>query len=997
MGGNGGSGIVIVRFSTTGNGTNTYSGATTIEEGAINFSNGAIGSSGDVTFTGGALQWATGNTQDVSGRIKNSTGAIKIDTNGNNVAFASAITSANGNTGGLTKSGSGVLTLTGANTYTGLTTVSAGELDLNTTGNNSIAGNLTVSAGTAKLLRADQIANTSTVTILGTGILDMGSFNDTVDVFNMSAGQLNGTGTLTANTYNVTGGTVNALLGAGTLTATTGTTTLDKASQASIVNVNSGTLALGASNLLSNSAAMTVAGGILSMGNFNNTVAGVQLTGGSISGSGGTLTSTSAFDMQAGSVSAKLGGTVGLNKTTSGTVTLTGANSYSGTTTVSAGTLELSGGSAIADAGAVSMANVSSAILKLSASEAIGTLSGGGTSGGNVNLQGYTLTVNEATDTGYAGALSGTGGLTKAGAGTLSLSGANIFTGTTTVSNGILAQTAGTNTSTTLSVGTNASYTLSGGTLSAANVSGTGTVNLSGGTLSVSGTYSGPTLNMTSGTLKGSGTIANTSFTVDADSIISPGNSPGTITFSGGTQTWAGGGSYLWQLYDTGGIAGTAWDLVNLTNSATINVTASTSDKFTIAIQGLSGLPDTLGNPLGFSANQNYSWKIVDGASGAINNFDATKFAVTVSGITGVDTADFRLSYTGDLILSYYGATAPPSGTTTYMANDVWGGSVNDAEKSVSNNYCWAAAASNVLDWTGWSTPSPASFSSTDSVFSYYRSHWTNLGGDMKYGWQWFFDGTNPSAGWENWSQVSTPGGNFWSSSYTFSNFYQINDNDVQAMAAIESYLKAGYGVGLGLYGPGGHAVTAWGFKFDETSGKYLGVYITDSDDSIGNNTDQLKYYDVVEINGKWYLQNFYGSNSWYIGEVEGLETMTKDLIGTAVGSLNLGYSSDDIMALIKYYADKKDGISDPTLVIDGINWYYYSGLLPGDDGSKNIGDSWKIGDNYYIKLGSGLYSGQQPLGGGGDGVPEPATVVGLVLAALGMAVRKRRLLRRQS
>jgi autotransporter-associated beta strand protein len=83
-------------------------------------------------------------------------------------------------------------------------------------------------------------------------------------------------------------------------------------------------------------------GGTFDIQGFNQTLAGVQITSGNITGSGGTLTSTSAFDLQNGTVSAILGGSVGLNKTTANTVTLTGNNTYSGVTTISAGTLSVS-------------------------------------------------------------------------------------------------------------------------------------------------------------------------------------------------------------------------------------------------------------------------------------------------------------------------------------------------------------------------------------------------------------------------------------------------------------------------------------------------------------------------------------------------------------------------------------------------------------------------------------------------------------------------------
>jgi hypothetical protein len=74
------------------------------------------------------------------------------------------------------------------------------------------------------------------------------------------------------------------------------------------------------------------------------------------------------------------------------------------------------------------------------------------------------------------------------------------------------------------------------------------------------------------------------------------------------------------------------------------------------------------------------------------------------------------------------------------------------------------------------------------------------------------------------------------------------------------------------------------------------------------------------------------------------------------------------------------------TSPINGLTWYYYPGLLPGDDGSKNIGDVWTYNGGYYIKLGSGMGTGN-PLGGGET--PEPATVVGLISAIFMLASRR--------
>jgi autotransporter-associated beta strand protein len=79
----------------------------------------------------------------------------------------------------------------------------------------------------------------------------------------------------------------------------------------------------------------------LDIQSFASSVAGVQLTSGSIVGAAGVLTSATNYDVQSGDISAQLAGNVGLDKTTPGVVVLTGPNSYTGTTTVFAGTLEL--------------------------------------------------------------------------------------------------------------------------------------------------------------------------------------------------------------------------------------------------------------------------------------------------------------------------------------------------------------------------------------------------------------------------------------------------------------------------------------------------------------------------------------------------------------------------------------------------------------------------------------------------------------------------------
>ena len=102
--------------------------------------------------------------------------------------------------------------------------------------------------------------------------------------------------------------------------------------------------------------ATTISGGTLDISTFSDTVGAVTLASGSITGTTGTLTSTGSYDVQSGSVSAILAGSVALTKTTSGTVTLTGVNAYTGTTTINAGTLALGAAGSIATSSGVVIA-----------------------------------------------------------------------------------------------------------------------------------------------------------------------------------------------------------------------------------------------------------------------------------------------------------------------------------------------------------------------------------------------------------------------------------------------------------------------------------------------------------------------------------------------------------------------------------------------------------------------------------------------------------------
>ncbi len=289
------------------------------------------------------------------------------------VTGALQVTGSMGGAGGFIKDGAGTVSFaTAAKAYTGSTTINTGVL------RTSVVGEMTGTSGVA-------VSSGGTL-LLGTtasGAFQFGTSGATVITLNGNgattlqgvavpggAGALrndsSGTNTLANNISLATDSTINTVTaltlngvvsGAGALTkAGSSTLTLSNSNNYSGgTNVNAGTLALGnATNTLADAGAVTVGGGTLSIGANSDTVGAVSLTSGNINGTTGTLTGTS-YDVQLGAISAKLGGSGALTKTTIGQVILTGVNSYTGGTNVNNGTLALNASNIVPLTGTVSL------------------------------------------------------------------------------------------------------------------------------------------------------------------------------------------------------------------------------------------------------------------------------------------------------------------------------------------------------------------------------------------------------------------------------------------------------------------------------------------------------------------------------------------------------------------------------------------------------------------------------------------------------------------
>lgn len=220
----------------------------------------------------------------------------------------------------------------------------------------------------------------------------------------------------------------------------------------SLVMAGAGTLTLGGANTFTG--ATTVSAGTLSIAADNNLGAAANpltldagtaltLTGSFTFDHPVTISGDPIFDVASGqnvvvsSVIADGAAAGSVVKTGAGTLTLTAADTYTGATTIGGGTLVLGPGGSIANSLGVSL-TAAGAIFDIAAA-GNQTIQGlAGIAGTTVNLGANTLTDFSAASTSFAGAIIGTGGLVKSGTGTLTLTGANTYSGGTTVAQGML-------------------------------------------------------------------------------------------------------------------------------------------------------------------------------------------------------------------------------------------------------------------------------------------------------------------------------------------------------------------------------------------------------------------------------------------------------------------------------------------------------------------------------------------------------------------------------
>ncbi len=500
-------------------GNNTYTGTTTLDNGTLQIASGSNLGLGPLIVTRDSMLRITSSS--TVGQDIELGGTLTADTQANNVTFSGVLSDyderivdnlalvrsdiiceddgcGEGFTGGsLLKVGTGTLTLTNDNTYTGGTTIQQGVIsissptNLNDSGTN---GGLTFTGGTLRttapmtLVEGIQIGTGGgTIDTDGNDVTLAGTISDYVAY---TAPQIFQSFALVRSDDVVDGegdGTPNPLTktGLGTLTITgdntyTGGTVINQGvvSISDPTNINDSGTFYG----------LTFGGGTL------RTTASMSLEEGITLNSGGGTFDTQGNTVDLDGAIVDGDGPGSLTKTGTGTLFLNNSgNTYSGGTTVNQGTVALGTDNAAGSGPLFVAANATFDHVQYD--QTVSSLAGAGV----VTSNSGTLTINGSASTIFSGSIQGTGDLVKDGTGMLTLDGVSTFEGVTTVS---------------------------GGTLEVGDIANPGAV-LSTGVTVTSG-----------GTLMGHGTINGS---VVSSGTVQPGGTIGTLTVGGNyTQNSAG-------------------------------------------------------------------------------------------------------------------------------------------------------------------------------------------------------------------------------------------------------------------------------------------------------------------------------------------------------------------------------------------------------------------------------------------------------------------------
>ncbi|MEY3480684.1 MAG: polymorphic outer membrane protein, partial [Verrucomicrobiota bacterium] len=675
-----GTGVLVKQGagSLTLNAANTYSGGTLVSGGAL---------VGDTTSMRGVI---TNNATIVYNQTADGTNSSLISGSGALVKAGSATLTlnANGNTMDSMTVSEGVMIVRSTNTLNTVTVAGGASLGYGTALNTPLGtATITLQDGSA-FGQAGSIGSTTNDRIIGNNLVLVGNVRFGAiagtsfgSYFGGNIDLAGGTRTITFSNSSYVGGVISngtgLVLDSGGSATRSFSLTNGVATYSGATTNNGGVIMLTGSGALPSGTALNLAGATTNASLDISSITGSSATIGSLAGSstasvtmtnknltvGGDNTSTTFAGVMSGA-----GGS--LTKSGNGTFALGGANTYSGGTLVSGGALvgdtrSLQGAvtnnarvifdqttngtysSIMSGSGSLTKNSAGTVTLSGANSYSGGTVVNAGTlAGSTTSLQGAisnssVVEFSQSTNGTYAGVVSGSGSLVKSGSGTVTLGGANSYNGGTLISAGALS---GDTTSLQGAITNNATLVFNqstGGSYSG-TLSGNGVLTKSGsGTLTLSGNSSG---------YSGVATVGGGTLAVSANNAMGT----GSVSVTNGSVIAKNG--------------------VTIANNLSLGGAASSASYYTQNFNSLgSGLPTdwtVRGGATGSSLGTNAGYASTATAWGAIASPNLFANVAATTGLTEGSTTSAQAGSTDrSLGVQQTGSFGDPGASVVYSFN----------------------------------------------------------------------------------------------------------------------------------------------------------------------------------------------------------------------------------------------------------------------------------------------------------------------------------------
>lgn len=711
---------ILLGNSAGSSATLLYTGAATYTNRQIQIGSGTVSSTVAGTIQNDGTGALTFTNSQFNALQATATGSRTLTLAGNNTGSntISGIIADNNTAGGgrvaLTKDGSGTWVLAGLNTFTGQVRIDQGTLSVNSLANSGTASALGTGAANALINIG---SGTSTGTLIYTGSANAVTDRQ-VQIGRSSSNsggaiiQNDGAGTLTFSNavFNTSDSTINSTSATRTLTlqgSNTGANTIS-----GVISNNVGSVSAAISVTKAGAGSWTLAGA-------NTFSGGVTLSAGTLNlnnaGSGGTSSAlgTGSFTISGGTIDNTSGGAITLS--TNNAVTISGNFAFGGTQNLSLG----SGAVSIAASRTITLNNA--AVLSMgplqwsSDSSQTLTVTQGSGSGGKLILAGFQLntlvsataartrTITGTADVEISAAIvngnSFANNLTYSGSGTLTLSAANSYGGTTTVNGGGVLDVGNLSSGALVSGGLilSSSSVLQGygsftRTLSSASTAGTGELSAAnagfaarGGTLTINlgGNVTPSTITLTSGSFRFGNMVFGSATADSAVVVLNPLSTNGSFTRTFTVNSGLGG--------DYAELRGAISSTGSITKAGTGMLMLSAANTYsggTMVNEGSLIVTNTLGSATGSGAVTTASGSTL-GGSGTISSTGSNSVVIggaVTPGVTGMNNGVGTLTFT------------PVNGSVTFQS----GSSVAfELRANASNDkIVFAASGSGVMDFS---------------------------------------------------------------------------------------------------------------------------------------------------------------------------------------------------------------------------------------------------------------------------------------------------------